>query len=295
MIAQIAVKKPNGRFEVPLWRMCVWAGVSESGYRAWKDRTPSATARWRADITALVTAVFNASNGVFGYRKVHATLIEQGHQVCDRVVREIMAGQGLVSCHPAPWRYRTQPDGTPPAPDLIGQDFTASRPGVRLVGDITQVNTWEGPLFLATVIDLYSREVVGWSMADHHRADLVCAAIVMARQNRRIRRRAVFHSDRGSEYASEQFRRCLKANGKLRSSMGKVGCAYDNAVAESFFAALKKELIHRTEFPTRAKAEAAVGNYIEIFYNQRRPHQSLYYSTPAAHRAVYTKTTKTAA
>ena len=241
-----------------------------------------------------IKRVFDESNGIFGYRKVHVRLAEEGIDVCDRVVRELMAELGLVSCHPKKWRHLTQPDGTPPAPDLVRREFTASRPGVRLVGDITQVDTWEGPVFLATVIDLFNREVVGWAMAEHHRASLVCDAIVMARQNRRVRRRAVFHSDRGAEYTSTELRRCLKANGRMRSSMGNVGCAYDNAVAESFFASLKKELIHRTEFPTRARAIDAVANYIEVFYNHRRPHQSLSYQTPAACRAAYT-TNKAAA
>lgn len=280
----IAVEKPS----FPVARMCRWAGVSESGFYAWARRVPSATQQWRATITALVVAVFTASNGVFGYRKVHARLVEQGVEVCDRVVRDIMAEQGLKSCHPAPWRHRTQPDGTTPAPDLIGRDFTATAPGVRLCGDITQIDTWEGPLYLATVIDLHNREVIGWAMADNHKAGLVCDAVVMARQNRRVRRRAVFHSDRGSEYTSRQFRRCLRANGRIRSSMGAVGCAYDNAVAESFFAALKKELIHRAVFPTRDHAESAVANYIEIFYNHQRPHQALNYQTPTATRTAYT-------
>lgn len=288
MIDQLAVKKPNGRYEFPLARMCGWLGVSESGFRAWRDRAPSATAQWRANLATVIVAIFTSSNGVFGYRKVHHELVEQGHVVCDRVVRDIMAEQGLQSCHPTPWRHLTQSDGTPPAPDRIRRDFTATRPGVRLVGDITQIDTWEGPLYLATVIDLYNREIIGWSMADHHRAELVSAAIVMAKQNRRIRRRAIFHSDRGAEYTSKHFARCLKQNGRLRASMGAVGCAYDNAVAEAFFATLKKELTHRTEFPTRAHAESAVANYIEVFYNHQRPHEHLDYSTPAAHRAAYT-------
>jgi putative transposase len=289
----IAAEKPHKQF--PVARMCGWAGVSESGFYAWARREPSPTAQWRAELTVLIVEIFTASNGVFGYRKVHAELIERGLSVCDRVVREIMAEQGLQSCHPAPWRHLTQSDGTAPAPDLIGREFAATRPGVRLVGDITQIDTWEGPLFLATVIDLYNREVIGWSTAEHHRAELVCEAIVMARQNRRVRRRAVFHSDRGAEYTSRQFRACLKANGRLRSSMGNVGCCFDNAVAESFFAALKKELVHRTEFPTRAHAQAAVANYIEVFYNHRRPHQTLNYATPAAHRATYQTNQQTAA
>ncbi len=286
----IAEEKPN----FPIARMCRWAAVSESGFHAWTRRTPSATEQRREFLADEIKRVFDESNGIFGYRKVHVRLAEEGIEVCDRVVRELMAELGLVSCHPKKWRHLTRSDGTPPAPDLVRRDFTAARPGVRLVGDITQIDTWEGPVFLATVIDLFNREVVGWAMAEHHRASLVCDAIIMAKQNRKVRRRAVFHSDRGAEYTSGELRRCLKANGRMRSSMGNVGCAYDNAVAESFFASLKKELVHRTDFATRARAIDAVANYIEVFYNHRRPHQSLGYQTPAACRAAYT-TNKTAA
>ena len=183
MINQIAAEEKPSEF--PVARMCTWAGVSESGFYAWRRRTPSPSARRREWLAGEVSRVFAASNGVFGYRKVHAQLADEGIVVCDRLVRDLMAEQGLESCHPAPWRHLTQPDGTPPAPDLIARDFTATRPGVRLVGDITQIDTWEGPLFLATVIDLYNREVVGWAMAEHHRAELVCKAIEMARRNRR--------------------------------------------------------------------------------------------------------------
>jgi putative transposase len=200
----IAVEKPN----FPIARMCRWAEVSESGFHAWARRTPSLNARRRVFLAGEIKRVFDESNGIFGYRKVHVRLAEEGIDVCDRVVRELMAELGLVSCHPKKWRHLTQPDGTPPAPDLVRREFTASRPGVRLVGDITQVDTWEGPVFLATVINLFNREVVGWAMAEHHRASLVCDAIVMARQNRRVRRRAVFHSDRGAEYTSTELRRC---------------------------------------------------------------------------------------
>ena len=173
--------------------------MSESGFYAWQKRVPSATAQRRDILAGEIKRVFDDSNGVFGYRKVHARLAEEGIDVCDRVVRDLMAELGPESCHRAKWRHLTQPDGTPPAPDLVQREFTSTRPEVRMVGDITQIDTWEGPVFLATVIDLYNREIVGWAMAGHHRVSLVCDAIVMARQNRRIRRRAVFHSDRGSE------------------------------------------------------------------------------------------------
>ena len=179
----IAAEKPNKQW--PIARMCGWAGVSESGFHAWARRTPSLSAQRRVFLAGEVKRVFDESNGVFGYRKVHVRLVEDGIEVCDRLVRALMAEQGLKSCHPKKWRHLTQPNGTPPAPDLIRRDFASNRPGVRLVGDITQIDTWEGPVFLATVIDLYNREVIGWAMAEHHRASLVCDAIIMARQNRR--------------------------------------------------------------------------------------------------------------
>ena len=276
----IAAQRPN----YPIVRMCRWAGVSESGYHAWSRREPSASAVRRTELAEKVREAFEASNGVFGYRKVHARLKADGVKVCDRVVREIMSELGLKSCHPRPWRCVTSSDGTPPAPDLIERNFAASGPGMRLVGDITQIDTWEGPLFLSTVIDLFNREVVGYAMANNHRTDLICEAIVMARTNRRTRQRAIFHSDRGSEYTSRQFTACLK-HARMRPSMGSVGCAYDNAVAESFFATIKKELVHRTAFPTRAKAIEAISNYIEVFYNHQRLHESLEYETPANVRA----------
>ena len=243
----IAAEKPNNQW--PTGRMCSWAGVSDSGFYAWQKREPSATASRRCDLAVEIRRVHEASNGTAGNRKVHAQLAIDGITVCDRLVREIMAEEGLKSCHPAPWRHLTQSDGTPPAPDLIGRDFTAARPGIRLIGDITQIDTWEGPVFLATVIDLFNREIVGYKMDDNHRAELVCAAMVMARQNRRVRRRAIFHSDRGAEYTSGDYRKCLRANGRVRASMGNVGCAYDNAVAESFFASLKKELVYPNRVP----------------------------------------------
>jgi putative transposase len=129
----ISVEKPN----FPIARMCRWAEVSESGFHAWARRVPSITAQRRVFLAGEIKRVFDESNGIFGYRKVHVRLIGEGIEVCDRVVRDLMAEQGLVSCHPAPWRHLTQSDGTPPAPDLVHRDFTASRPGVRLVGDIS--------------------------------------------------------------------------------------------------------------------------------------------------------------
>ncbi len=273
--------------------MCTWADVSESGYRAWTNRTLSPTATRRAELTTHIKRVYEESGQIYGYRKVRAKLKTEGIEVSEGTVKSVMAELGLVSCHPAPWRYVTDADGSKVSQDLINRDFTAERPGVRLVGDITQIDTWEGPIFLATVIDLFSREVVGYAMADNYRADLVCAAIVMAKSNRRTRRRAIFHSDHGSQYTSKKFRRCLR-QARMRPSMGAVGTCYDNSVAEAFFASLKKELVHRTVFVSRAQAEVAVQNYVEIWYNRQRLHQTLGYQTPAAVREAYSLSTRAA-
>ena len=271
-------------------KMCGWAGVSVSGFYAWRRATPSVTARVRAGLTVEVRRVFEESNGTYGYRRVHAQLAREGHGCCDKVVKSIMAAEQLVSCHPAPWRYKTE-QGTGSGPvDLIGRNFTASRPGVRFVGDITQVDTWEGPAYLSTMIDLYSREVAGWAFADNYHTDLVCETVAMARRSGRVRRRAVFHSDRGSQYTSKQFTGYLRTE-RMRGSMGRVGTCYDNAVAESFFASLKKELVDRTAFPTREHARKAIANYIEIWYNHLRLHSALEYQTPNEVREGFHKST----
>lgn len=272
--------------------MCCWAEVSESGYHAWRRTGPTPTARRRAELTTAVKRVWEASNRCYGYRKVHVELVRSGVACSDGMVRSIMADNGWESCHPRPWRVMTEQDpAARPAPDLIGREFRAARPGTATVGDITQIDTWEGPVFLATVIDLCSKEVIGWAMADHYQADLVCDAVVMAKRNHRLQRRAIFHSDRGSQYTSKTFRKCLKHN-RMRQSMGKVGYCFDNALAESFFASLKKELCDRTVFATRAICIERVANYIEVFYNRRRLHQGLGYRTPAEIREQYRQTSR---
>ncbi len=170
------------------------AEVSESGYYAWRkraDRPATEREERRTDLSARVCEIFEAAKGRYGYRRIHAVLQRDDWVVSDRTIRVIMGEQGLVCCHPRPWRYCTEADGTPPASDLIRRVFNAEEPGVRFVGDITQIDTWAGPGYLATVIDLFNREVVGWAVADHHRAELICDAIRMAKRNKRIKRRAV--------------------------------------------------------------------------------------------------------
>ena len=177
-----------------------------------------------------------------------------------------------VADHDDPW-------GEPGPVDRIGRDFTAPSPGVRLVGDITYIATWEGWVYLATVIDLCTKEVVGWALADHMRASLACDALSMAADRDRLLPGAVFHSDRGCQYTSTELNARLASLGMV-GSMGRTGVCWDNALAESFFASLKKELVHRTVFSTRRKAYDAIAEYIGVFYNQRRLHSGLGYRTP---------------
>jgi transposase InsO family protein len=267
-------------------KMCEWLGVSRSGFYHWRDRPESATARRRTEICELVVSVFDEFDQRYGYRKIRAELIRRGVQVGEWLVRSIMAEQGLVCCHPRPWRSTTDPDGTVGPDDLVGGDFTAPTPGDRLVGDITYIRTGSGWLYLATVIDLFNREVVGYAMATHMRTDLVIDAINMAVDRGLVNPDAVFHSDRGSQYTSTDFAACLNVHG-MRGSMGRVGVCWDNAAAESFFASLKKELVHRTTYPNHGIARHEVARYIEDFYNRRRIHAYNDYNTPHETRQAW--------
>jgi transposase InsO family protein len=188
---------------------------------------------------------------------------------------------GLVPCQPRPWRHSlTEADGRPvPLPDLLRRDFTAAEPGTKFVGDITYIPTWEGWAFLATVIDCHNKEVVGWAIGDNYKTPLISDAIAMAARNGRVAPDAIFHSDRGSNYTSAEYAGTLKNLG-IRQSVGRTGICYDNAMAESFFAALKTERVHRTQYPTREHARRDIARYIELHYNTKRLHSGLGYRTP---------------
>jgi putative transposase len=188
---------------------------------------------------------------------------------------------GLQACQLRAYKRTTVPGEQPVStPDLIGREFTAARSGTRLVGDITYLRTDEGWLYLATVIDLATRMVVGWQTAEHLRTSLVIDALTMAREHGHVRRDAVFHSDRGCQYTSAEFTRFCRGI-EVRTSLGRTGVCWDNAVAESFFATLKNEMYYRQRFSTRARARFTVAEYIEVFYNRQRLHSSLGYRTPA--------------
>lgn len=265
----------------PIASMCRWACVSRSGFHAWKRRVPSATSRRRAELAAVVKFSFDESDETYGYRRVHADLVRWGYRVDDETVRSIMREQGLVPCQPRPWRPVTTIAGDAgDTPDLVRRDFTADRPGLKLVGDITYIRTWEGWLYLATVLDCCTKKVVGYAMADHLRTSLVTEALDMAARNGHIREEiTVMHTDRGTQYTSDEYAQHAKKLGIIRS-VGRTGICYDNAWAESFNGTLKNERVHRTAYPTREHARFDITRYIELRYNSRRLHSALGYRTP---------------
>lgn len=261
-------------------QMCAWLAVSKSGFYDWRNRPASATARRRELLKVKIKALFDASDGTYGYRRIHAQLARAGEQVGSELVRRLMLGLGLVACQPRPWRTTTvRGKEVAATPDLVARDFTAEAPGTKLVGDITFVRTWAGWLYLATVIDCFNKEVVGYAMADHMRTSLVTDALEMAARNHTLAEGCIFHSDRGTQYTSSEFAAKIKEL-DLRHSLGRTGICYDNALAESFFGTLKNERVHRTVYPTRKKARDDIARYIEIFYNTKRLHSGLNYRTP---------------
>jgi transposase InsO family protein len=268
----------------PVTMMARLLKIARSGYYRWvkrKDAAPCAGAGRRAALKAEVKRVWLASHKRYGARRVHAELAAKGQAVSLWLVRKLMRELGIEGVQPRRSRRTTVPDpGAPKRLDLVGRDFNRPVPGTFLVGDITYLRTGQGWLYLATVIDLTTRMVVGWQMADHMRASLVCGALRMAHQAGRVAGNAVFHSDRGSVYTSAEFAGCA-ARLDVRLSVGRTGSCHDNAVAESWFSMLKNEMYDLRDFPTRARARAAVAEYIEVFYNRQRRHSTLGYRTPA--------------
>src|SRR6266481_6214731 len=260
--------------------MCAWLDVSKSGFYDWKSRPESATAERRARLALIVKRIFDDSDSTYGYRRIAWQLARQGTVAGPELVRKIMRELGLVACQPRPWRPSTTKQGQAgPIPDLVNRDFSAAVPGGKMVGDITYIPTWEGWLFLATVIDCASRKVIGWAMDDNYRTPLVTAAIEMAARSLDLPEDAIFHSDRGSNYTSAEFAAVLERIG-IRQSVGRTGICFDNSLAESFNGVLKVERVHRTVYPTRKKAKDDIARYIELRYNQRRLHSALGYRTP---------------
>lgn len=261
--------------------MCGWAGVSRSGYYEWRDRPASATVARRDRLKLLISRVFVDSDRTYGHRRVRAQLARWGTAASPELVRALMRDLGLVPCQPRPWRPTTTIAGDATGlPDLLGRNFTAATPGTKLVADITYIPTWEGWLYLATVIDCHTKACIGYAMADHMRTSLVTDALDMAARNYPLADGVIFHSDRGTQYMSQEFADHAAELG-VRRSVGRTGVCWDNAQAESFNAAVKVERVNRTAYPTREHARKDVTRYIEFRYNTRRLHSALGYRTPA--------------
>nr|WP_181726829.1 IS3 family transposase [Micromonospora provocatoris] len=268
-------------------RACELLKVSRSAYYQHARGEQSIRARVDEELTAKIRVVHAASNGTYGAPRIHAELAEAGLRHGRKRIARLMRGDGVRGKSPRRWQATTIPDpAAPTRPDLVQRDFAVNPAAIdtRWCGDITYINTWEGWLYLATVIDLASRRVVGWAVTDHLKTDLVDAALTDALRRRRPADGLVFHSDRGCQYTSAQHARLAKRHG-VRLSVGRRGQCWDNAVAESFFATLKTELIHRQAWATRQAAYQATFEYIEGWYNTRRRHSSLGYQSPVAYEA----------
>lgn len=269
------------KYVYPVALMCGWLSISRSGFYDWRTRPTSAAAARRGELRLLITHEFDESDQTYGYRRIRAELGRKGVDVGAELVRHLMRELDLVPCQPRRFRVSlTEQDVDQPAiADLVCRDFTATVPGTKLIGDITYVPTWQGWVYLATVIDCYSKKVIAYAMDDNYKTPLITTAIRRAAHNEHLAPGAIFHTDRGSNYTSYEFGQVLKGL-NLRRSMGRTGICYDNAMAESFFAALKNELCNRTVYPTRAAAMRDIVRYIETRYNPRRLHSSLGYRPP---------------
>ena len=263
----------------PVATMCRLLGVSTSGFYAWRDRAPSARAQADTQLLVRIRQIHERSRETYGRPRVHAELTEQGVRVSPKRVSRLMRAAGLQGVSRRKGIYTTVRDANArPAPDLVQRCFAAERPDQLWVADSTYVPTWAGFLYLAVVIDAFSRRVVGWAMQTHLRSELVLQALEMAYAQRRPGE-VIHHSDQGTQYTSIAFgTRCREMG--VRPSMGSVGDCFDNAMAESFFATLECELIDRRRFKTHSEAEIAVFDFVEGWYNAQRRHSSLGYLSP---------------
>ena len=286
--------------QYPVALSCRLLGLPRTSFYAWRARqagrrTPSARARADGALTTRIRAIYAASHQTDGSPRVQAELRDARIRCGGKRVARLMRQAHLVACQRRRWSPRTttaDPQASP-APDRLERNFTATAPNQVWVSDITYVATGEGWLYLAVVLDLFSRKVVGWAMANHLRTELALDALEFALHRQQSRhadgpagKRLIFHSDHGCQYTATAFRQRLQQAG-IMSSMGSVGDCYDNAVAESCFATLKTELLYRHDWPTHADVRAAIFRYIEGWYNPRRRHSTLGYRSPDQFEQLY--------
>jgi len=271
------------RAHYPVMTLCRVLAVARSAYYAWARRGVSARATADEAMAAHIAAAYARSRRTYGAPRVHAALRAQGVHCARKRVARLMRAAGLVGCHRRRRARTTTVDPAQvPAPNLVARDFTASAPNRLWIGDITFVPTGEGWLYLAILVDVYSRRVIGWAMAEHLRAELTLDALAMALQSRRPPPGLVHHTDRGSQYTAALYRSRLAAHG-ITCSMSRAGECLDNAMAESFFATLKAELRADRPWPTRAAARLALFEWLEVWYNRQRRHSALAYRSPVAY------------
>jgi putative transposase len=278
------------RERYPLAAMCRVLEVTRGGYYAWerrREQPPGPRQRRREELAREIRAAHADSRCTYGSPRVYRELKAKGVAACENTVAKVMREQGIRSIVRKRFKARTTDSSHPHpvAPNLLDRDFAAPAPDRKWAADITYIATGQGWLYLAAVIDLCSRRVVGWAMADHLRAELCTEALDMALKRRRPGRGLVHHSDRGVQYACGDYRGLLRSQG-IRCSMSRRGDCYDNAVAESFFKTLKVELVYHEHYATREQARRSVFEYVEVFYNRRRLHSSLGYVSPEQFEAA---------
>jgi len=265
----------------PVRVLCAALEVSPAGYYAWRARPQSLRSAANGELVAAIRRVHRDSGARYGSPRVHAALRAQGRGASRGRIERLMRRHGIRAIMASPRRVRTTDSRhtLPIAPNLVARNFTAAAPNRVWLADITYIPTDEGWLYLAAVMDLYSRKIVGWAMRDHLRTELAATALVMAIHQQRPAAGLIHHSDRGVQYASHDYRAALAAAG-VTASMSRTADCYDNAPMESFFHTLKTELIHHRQYATRAQAQRDIFAFIEGFYNRTRLHSSIGYISP---------------
>lgn len=271
--------------------MCRVLEVSVSGYYAWRKRPMSRRRKQDEALGVRIEKIFWWARSTYGSPRIQKELQAEGTSVSRKRIARLMRGNQLVAVSRRKWVTTTVRDRSArPAPDLVDRDFTATAPNQLWVADITYIWTWAGFIYLAVVLDVWSRKIVGWAMENHLRTELVVAALEMALEQRRPVEGVIHHSDQGCQYTSVAFGgRCRKAG--VRPSMGSIGDCYDNALCESFFATLECELLDRFRFRSAAEAKAAVFTFIEGWYNTTRRHSSIGYLSPNEYEKLHRRRT----
>ena len=275
------------RTEFSVRRMCAVLDVSPSGYYAWRDRPPSAREMANQGLLREIEAVFEESRETFGSPRVYRELNRRRMQCSENRIARLMRLRGLKAKQTRRYRTTTRRNRAHAvAPNLLRRDFAVHRPDQKWLADITYISTWEGWLYLATILDLYSRRIVGWSMAERMTDQLTLDALRMALRRRRPGPGLIHHSDQGSQYTSQAYQALLADHG-IQVSMNGVGSWYDNAPMESFFGTLKSECVHHVIYRTRDEARAGPLSYIEMLHNRRRLRSALDYVSPEEYERVY--------